>query len=95
MSDCTRDNIEAIARLRTITNQIGEVIDWIGETDSGLEAIRRIQSIQAELRQISVRLVENHLASCVVIALQPDSTGVSNALDEIYDMFRCVNWIDL
>jgi DNA-binding FrmR family transcriptional regulator len=82
------DNTEVMARLQTVAVQIGEIVDWIGETDRSLEAIRYIRSIQTELHQITVSLVENHLASCMGIALAQDSNRALDALDEIRDMFR-------
>lgn len=84
------DRTEAVNGLRIVAEHVNDIVTLLDQEDCSLEAIRRIRSVQAELRQIAVALLEGHLIVCVASTVQAGGC-CSNALKDIGDLFGWVN----
>lgn len=84
------DRTETVNALRTVADHVNDVITLLNEAGCSLEAIRRIRTVQVELHQIAIVLLEEHLTSCVTAVVQAGDDH-SDALKDINDLFCWAN----
>jgi DNA-binding FrmR family transcriptional regulator len=65
-------NESTIKRLRTIEGHLGGIIRMVEEDAYCIDVIRQIQAIQAALKKVSGIILDGHLNSCVITAIQGD-----------------------
>src|SRR5574342_287216 len=81
------DNI--IRRLKTIEGHLRGVIRMVEEDAYCIDVIRQIQAVEAALNKISSRILEDHLNSCVITAIQGnDRNERERVLKEITEVFE-------
>jgi len=79
---------QAVKRLKTIEGHMRGVIRMVEEEEYCIDIIRQIQAIQAALNKVSGGILENHLNSCVTIAIQGDDHNErERVLKEITEVF--------
>ena len=83
------DKAETISLLKMAADHVNAILDLIDERDRCIDVIRRIQAVQVELHEISLALLDRHLASCVAAA--HDNDNCQEALDNLWDVFCCAN----
>lgn len=82
----------ALRRLKTIEGHLKGVIRMVEEDAYCIDVIRQIQAVEAALNKVSGQILENHLNSCVITAIQGDDPGErQRVLKEITEVFEMSN----
>lgn len=83
------ENESAIRRLKTVEGHLRGVIRMMEEDAYCIDVIRQIQAIEAALNKVSSRILEDHLNSCVITAIQGnDKKERERVLKEIAEVFE-------
>ena len=79
-----------IRRLKTIEGHLRGVIRMVQEDTYCIDVIRQIQAVEAALNKVSTKILEDHLNSCVITAIQGDDQKererVLKEITEVFDM---------
>jgi DNA-binding FrmR family transcriptional regulator len=76
-------------RLKTVEGHIRGVERMVDEDQYCIDIIRQINAIQAALNKISINILDDHLSTCLVTAVQGDSESERDrVLKEILDVFE-------
>jgi CsoR family transcriptional regulator, copper-sensing transcriptional repressor len=80
---------QALRRLKTITGHLGGVVRMVEDDAYCVDVIRQIQAVQAALNKVSAQILEDHLNSCVITAIQGDDPAErERVLKEISEVFE-------
>lgn len=80
---------DLIRRLKSIKGHVSGIERMLEEEAYCIDVIKQIQAVQAALNKVSVHLLDTHLRSCVVTAVNSDSPKErERVLDEIADVFE-------
>lgn len=83
------ENDNTIRRLKTVEGHLRGVIRMVEEDAYCIDVIRQIQAIEAALNKVSSRILEDHLNSCVITAIQGnDKKERERVLKEITEVFE-------
>jgi DNA-binding FrmR family transcriptional regulator len=78
-----------LKRLKTIEGHLRGVIRMAEEDAYCIDVIRQIQAVQAALNKVSGQILEDHLNSCVITAIQgEDQSERERVLKEITEVFE-------
>jgi len=78
-----------IRRLKTIEGHLRGVIRMVEEDLYCIDIIRQIQAVEAALNKVSSKILEDHLNSCVITAIQGnDKKERECVLKEITEVFE-------
>jgi DNA-binding FrmR family transcriptional regulator len=81
-----------IRRLKTVEGHLRGVIRMVEEDAYCIDVIRQIQAVEAALNKVSANILENHLNSCVITAIQGnDKKERERVLKEISEVFEMAN----
>ena len=82
-------NDNTIRRLKTIEGHLRGVIRMVEEDEYCIDVIRQIQAVESALTKVSSRILEEHLNSCVITAIQGnDRKERERVLKEITEVFE-------
>jgi DNA-binding FrmR family transcriptional regulator len=88
-SEENMENDNTIRRLKTIEGHLRGVIRMVEEDAYCIDVIRQIQAVEAALGKVSSRILEDHLNSCVITAIQGDDKKErERVLKEITEVFE-------
>ena len=83
-------NMDSLQRLKTIEGHLRGVIRMVEEDAYCIDVIRQIQAVEAALNKVSSRILEDHLNSCVITAIQGENSDererVLKEITEVFDM---------
>ena len=80
---------DTLRRLKTIEGHLRGVIKMVEEDAYCIDVIRQIQAVEGALNKVSTRILENHLNSCVITAIQgQDQSERERVLKEITEVFE-------
>ena len=80
---------DTLRRLKTIEGHLRGVIRMVEEDAYCIDVIRQIQAVEGALNKVSTRILENHLNSCVITAVQgQDQSERARVLKEITEVFE-------
>jgi CsoR family transcriptional regulator, copper-sensing transcriptional repressor len=83
------ENDNTIRRLKTIEGHLRGVIRMVEEDAYCIDVIRQIQAVEAALGKVSSKILEDHLNSCVITAIQGnDKKERERVLREITEVFE-------
>lgn len=83
------DRSEAIHRLKIAEGHLRGIQKMLEEDSYCIDVIRQIQAVQSSLNKVSTLLLEQHLNSCVITAVQgEDPKERERVLREISDVFE-------
>ena len=83
------DSNSTIRRLKTIEGHLRGVIRMVEEDAYCIDVIRQIQAVEAALNKVSSKILEDHLNSCVITAIQGnDRQERERVLKEITEVFE-------
>ena len=86
------DTENTLRRLKTAEGHLRGVIRMVEEDAYCIDVIRQIQAIDAALNKVSTQILENHLNSCVITAIQgTDKKERQRVLKEITEVFEMSN----
>ncbi len=82
-------NSDPLRRLKTIEGHLRGVIKMIEEDAYCIDVIRQIQAVEGGLNKVSTMILENHLNSCVITAIEgQDQSERERVLKEITEVFE-------
>ena len=85
----TMETEATLRRLKTIEGHLRGVIRMVEEDTYCIDVIRQIQAVDAALNKVSTQILENHLNSCVITAIQgSDKKERQRVLKEITEVFE-------
>ena len=91
-TEVNMENDNTIRRMKTIEGHLRGVIRMVEEDVYCIDIIRQIQAIEAALNKVSSRILEDHLNSCVITAIQgSDKKERERVLKEITEVFEMAN----
>ena len=80
---------DTLRRLKTIEGHLRGVIRMVEEDAYCIDVIRQIQAVEGALNKVSARILEDHLNSCVITAVQGDDQSErERVLKEITEVFE-------
>jgi CsoR family transcriptional regulator, copper-sensing transcriptional repressor len=83
------ENENTLRRLKTIEGHLRGVIRMVEQDEYCIDVIRQIQAVEAALNKVSSQILENHLNSCVITAIQGnDKKERERVLKEITEVFE-------
>ena len=81
---------DTLRRLKTIEGHLRGVIRMVEGDAYCIDVIRQIQAVEGALNKVSTRILEDHLNSCVITAIQGDDQSererVLKEITEVFDM---------
>ena len=84
------ENDSTIRRLKTVEGHLRGVIRMVEEDAYCIDVIRQIQAVDAALNKVSTQILENHLNSCVITAINGDDpkerAKVIKEITEVFEM---------
>jgi len=81
-----------LKRLKIVAGHLKGIIRMAEEDAYCIDLIRQIQAVQAALNKVSSQILENHLNSCVITAIQGEDAGErERVLKEITEVFEMAN----
>lgn len=86
------DHKDNIQRLKTVEGHIRGIQRMLEEDQYCIDIIRQIQAVQSALNKISGRILDGHLNSCLLSAIQgEDPAERARVLKEITEVFETAN----
>ena len=80
---------DTLRRLKTIEGHMGGIIRMVEEDAYCIDVIRQIQAVEAALNKVSAQILEGHLNSCVITAIEgQDQSERERVLKEITEVFE-------
>lgn len=87
-----KDREDIIRRLKTAEGHLRGVQRMVKEDAYCIDIIRQIQAIQSALNKISTLILDQHLNSCLITAVQgEDPSERERVLHEIVDVFEAAS----
>ena len=87
-----KNDVTSLRRLKTIEGHLRGVIRMVEEDAYCIDVIRQIQAVESALNKVSSQILENHLNSCVITAVQGnDKKERERVLKEITEVFDMAN----
>jgi CsoR family transcriptional regulator, copper-sensing transcriptional repressor len=84
--------IATLRRLKSAEGHLKGVVRMAEEDAYCIDLIRQIQAVQAALNKVSAQILEDHLNSCVITAIQgEDPKERERVLTEISEVFEMAN----
>ncbi len=86
------EHTENIQRLKTIEGHIRGIQRMLENDQYCIDVIRQIQAVQSALNKISARILDGHLNTCLLNAIQGDDPEErQRVLNEITEVFQTAN----
>ena len=83
------ENENTLLRLKTIEGHLRGITRMVEEDAYCIDVIRQIQAVEAALNKVSSNILEEHLSSCVITAIQGnDKKERERVLKEITEVFE-------
>ena len=83
------ETTDTLRRLKTIEGHLRGIIRMVEEDAYCIDVIRQIQAVEAALNKASAQILEGHLNSCVITAVQGDDQSErERVLKEITEVFE-------
>lgn len=83
------ENSDTIRRLKTIEGHMRGIIRMVEDDAYCIDVIRQIQAVESALNKVSAQILESHLNSCVITAVQGDDQSErERVLKEITEVFE-------
>jgi DNA-binding FrmR family transcriptional regulator len=84
------EKTDTLRRLKSIEGHVGGVARMVERDAYCIDVIRQIQAVQAALNKVSIQILDDHLRSCVITAIEGDDPmereRVLKEISEIYSM---------
>jgi DNA-binding FrmR family transcriptional regulator len=83
---------EAEKRLKTVEGHVAGIRRMLEQGSYCIDVIRQIQAVQSALTKVSKMVLDEHLHSCVITAVQgEDQAERERVLQEIIDVYEASN----
>jgi len=82
-------NDDVLKRLRSAEGHLKGVIRMVEEDAYCIDVIRQVQAVEAALKKVSTQILDGHLNSCVITAVQGDDPAErQRVLKEVLEVFE-------
>ncbi len=82
-------NEDILKRLRTVEGHLKGIIRMVEEDAYCIDVIRQVQAVESALNKVSARILDGHLNSCVITAVQgEDPAERKRVLKEVLEVFE-------
>ena len=83
------NNEDVLKRLRTVDGHLKGIIRMVEQDAYCIDVIRQVQAVEAALNKVSAQILEGHLNSCVITAVQgEDPAERQRVLKEVLEVFE-------
>ena len=83
------DNSDVTKRLKNVEGHIRGIQRMVEEDAYCIDVIRQVQAAQSALNKVSKIVLEDHMHSCVITAVQGDDAGErERVLQEIAEVYE-------
>lgn len=83
------ENPDTLRRLKTIEGHLRGIVRMVEEDAYCIDVIRQIQAVESALNKVSTQILESHLNSCVITAIEgQDQSERERVLREITEVFE-------
>jgi DNA-binding FrmR family transcriptional regulator len=83
------NNEDVLKRLRTVEGHLKGIIRMVEQDAYCIDVIRQVQAVEAALNKVSAQILEGHLNSCVITAVQgEDPVERQRVLKEVLEVFE-------
>jgi DNA-binding FrmR family transcriptional regulator len=80
---------DTLRRLKTIEGHLRGITRMVEEDAYCIDVIRQIQAVESALNKVSTKILEGHLNSCVITAIEgQDQSERERVLKEIAEVFE-------
>ena len=84
-----RTRADAIHRLKSIAGHVNGIVRMLEEDRYCIDVIKQIQATQTALARVSESILDSHLRTCVMTAIQGDDQSErERMLGEVVEVFR-------
>jgi DNA-binding FrmR family transcriptional regulator len=84
------DKDSTLQRLRTVEGHIRGIEKMVENDSYCIDVLQQIQAVQAALNKVSTQILDDHLHSCLVTAVQGEDPAekdrVLREITEVFDM---------
>ena len=81
--------VDLVNRLKSVSGHVNAVTRMVVDNRYCIDIIHQINAIQAALNKVSILVLEDHMHTCVIDAVQSEDVGErERVLDEIRDVFE-------
>lgn len=85
-------NQDVVRRLKTAEGHLRGVQRMVEEGAYCIDVIRQIQAVQSALNKVSAQILDHHLNSCLITAVQGDDPAErERVLKELAEVFEAAN----
>ena len=85
-------NAAVTKRMKTIQGHVNGVTRMIDEGQYCIDVIRQIKAVQSALNKVSQMILEEHMNSCMITAIQGDDASErERVLAEVAEVFAMAN----
>ncbi len=83
------NDFDTLQRLKTIEGHLRGIIKMVQDDAYCIDVIRQIQAVEGALNKVSTKILEGHLNSCVISAVQGnDPSERERVMKEITGVFE-------
>jgi len=83
------ESSDTLRRLKTVEGHLRGIIRMVEDDAYCIDVIRQIQAVEAALNKVSAQILEEHLNSCVITAIEgQDKSERERVLKEITEVFE-------
>lgn len=80
---------ETIRRLKTVEGHVRGILRMLEQEAYCIDVIKQIQAVQASLAKLNIKILDNHLHSCVTEAIRGENPDArEQVLKEIMDIYE-------
>ena len=80
---------DTLRRMKTIEGHLRGILKMMEEDAYCIDVIRQIQAVEGALNKVSSKILEDHLNSCVITAIEgQDQSERERVLKEIAEVFE-------
>ena len=85
-------NDDILKRLKTIEGHLKGIVRMVEDDAYCIDIIRQIQAVDAALNKVSSQILDGHLNSCVITAVQGDDPSErQRVMKEVLEVFDTAN----
>jgi CsoR family transcriptional regulator, copper-sensing transcriptional repressor len=82
-------NADTLKRLKIVEGHMKGIVRMVEEDAYCIDVIRQIHAVESALHKVSTQILENHLNSCVITAVQGENLADrQRVLNEVLEVFE-------
>lgn len=88
------ENAAVAKRMKTIQGHVNGITRMVDEGQYCIDVIRQIKAVQSAMNKVSQMILEEHMNSCMITAIQGDDASErERVLAEVAEVFEMANKI--